>query len=481
MRILLVEDSRVFARMVQRVLSGRLELTVDTAASLAETKELLAQNSYDAAVVDLVLPDAPSGQAVDVVIEHGIPTVACTGVFDESHREKLLERKAVDYVIKSSSESVFQVAEIIERLHRNAAIRILVVDDSASIRRLLCDYLQAYRFRTIDTKDAKTALELLEEHSDIHLVLSDYNMAGMDGYQLLEQIRRNKSRTELPFIGISGAGSPFLSARFIKLGANDFISKPVSREELYCRVINSIEMLEHIEELRELNSTKNRFLGMAAHDLRNPINGISGFSELLLETEAHELDDQAKQFLQLIHQSSEEMLTIVNDLLDINAIESGKLDIQRQREDLNAIVQGRLQLFDMMARQKNIRLSFFSEVDHDVLLDRSRIYQVLDNFISNAIKFSFQEGSVEVKLIRAADTIQVEIHDSGPGLSEDDQQKLFKPFSRAAARPTAGEKSSGLGLAITKRIVEAHGGEVGAKNRTDVERGAVFWFSLPEK
>ncbi|THB68062.1 MAG: hybrid sensor histidine kinase/response regulator, partial [Spirochaetaceae bacterium] len=339
-------------------------------------------------------------------------------------------------------------------------------------------YLRAYRFQTVDAGDGQTALELLKEHQDIQLVISDYNMPGMDGFTLLEKIRQTHSRAQLPFIGVSGANAPYLSARFIKLGANDFLAKPFSKEELYCRVLNSIEMLEYIAELHKLDETKNRFLGMAAHDLRNPINSISGFSGLLLETLEDKIDPQSLQFLKHINQSSDEMLSIVNDLLDINTIQAGRLEIKRERHNIAAILQDRVSLFDTMASRKQIELVFSSEFDDDVLVDRVRICQVLDNLISNAIKFTPSGGTVNVMLADNKQEVRIGVRDSGPGISSDDQKRLFVPYSRAAARPTGGEQSTGLGLAITKRIVEAHGGQVGIDS--SLGKGAEFWVLLPK-
>ena len=478
MRILLVDDSRMFLRLVQRVASSRLDAEIDTAGTLAEARDLSRRHTYDVALLDLVLPDAPDGEVVDAIVAEGIPVVAFTGRFDESHREYILKKNVIDYVIKNNLDSAGQLVDIVERLQKNQDIRILVVDDSATMRDHIISALHAYRFKVIDAKDGATAFQLIEEHTDIKLVISDYAMPNMDGFQLLEKIRQKRSRAALPFIGVSGTDTPFLSARFLKLGANDFLAKPFSREELYSRVVNNLEMLEYVERLKTLDQQKNSFLGMAAHDLRNPINSISGFSELLLDMSANKLDDQEREFLQLINQSSEDMLTIVNDLLDMNAIQSGKLEIKRTRNDLSLILRERLRLFDTMAQQKNITLTFVSDLEEKILVDRPRIHQVFDNLISNAIKFSPSGSSVAVALDNGDAECTVSIRDAGPGISDEDQEKLFKPFSKATARPTGGESSTGLGLAITKRIVEAHGGRVAIES--SLGSGSVFVVEIPK-
>ncbi|WP_041397310.1 hybrid sensor histidine kinase/response regulator [Spirochaeta africana] len=477
MRILLVEDSRMFSRLVERTLTARLEVQIDTAASLVETRELVARQSYDVALLDLVLPDAHDGEVVDYVVGEGIPVIAFTGRFDESHREQILAKNVVDYVIKNSLNSAYQLADIVERLQRNDGIRILVVDDSATMRANICKILHAYRFQTIDASNGRVAAELLDEHPDINLVIADYNMPQMDGYELLEKIRQKRSRADLPFIGVSGSDNPLLSARFLKLGANDFLAKPFSREELYSRVLNCIEMLEYVEQLRQLDKQKNSFLGMAAHDLRNPINSISGFSGLLLDMSAERMNSQEQEFLELIHQSADEMLSIVNDLLDINAIQTGKLEIKRSRGSLGAAVAGRVRLFDSMAQQKQITLHYRQELDDEILFDRMRVCQVLDNLISNAIKYSPPGSEIRMVLVGDESEARISISDQGPGISAEEQEKLFRPFSRGAARPTGGEASTGLGLAISKRIIEAHSGSILLESEPG--QGSTFTVVLP--
>ncbi|MFW6364073.1 MAG: hybrid sensor histidine kinase/response regulator, partial [Spirochaeta sp.] len=377
----------------------------------------------------------------------------------------------------NSLNSAYQIIDIVERLQRNHTIRILVADDSATMRTTICTILQAYRFQTIDARDGDTAYQLLQEYPDTRLVISDYNMPGMDGFQLLEKIRQKRSRTDLPFIGISGSDTPFLSARFLKLGANDFVAKPFTREELYSRVLNSVEMVEQVEELRRMNEQKNRFLGMAAHDLRNPINSISGFSGLLREITAPKLDEQEQEFLELIQQSANHMLSIVNDLLDMNAIQSGKLEIKRVRTNLRDVIAGRIRLFDTMAQQKGINLQFGHADGEEILFDPLRICQVLDNLISNAIKFSPADSEIHVDYTEHKEMCVITVRDQGPGIGPEDQEKLFQPFTKGSARPTGGEASTGLGLAITKRIIEAHGGSVSIQS--ELGEGSCFTVEIP--
>lgn len=230
-------------------------------------------------------------------------------------------------------------------------------------------------------------------------------------------------------------------------------------------------------KLSELNQLKNKFLGMAAHDLRNPLVSIRGFSEILLEDESLSLDSDQREMLTMIHQASQDMLTLVNDLLDVAVIESGKLSLQLKKGSLSRLVDERVRLCRVPADRKGIKLSAHFEELPDMSFDANRLGQVIDNLIGNAIKFSPSDTSVTITVDRENRMARVRVQDQGPGLSEADQAKLFGEFQRLSARPTGGEKSTGLGLAIVKKIVEAHGGTVGVIST--LGSGTTFYFRLP--
>jgi len=230
-------------------------------------------------------------------------------------------------------------------------------------------------------------------------------------------------------------------------------------------------------KLVELNQLKNKFLGMAAHDLRNPLTSIRGFSEILLSEATGQLTDEQKDFLTIINSASNEMLHIVNDLLDVSVIESGKIDLNLKLYSARKLLEERIRLRQITAEKKQIKIDAAYDDVPDFCFDTNRIAQVIDNLLSNAIKFSPIGASVIVSLKQVDDKLQIAIGDKGPGISPDDQKKLFGTFQKLSAQPTAGEKSTGLGLAIVKKIVEAHGGEVWAESEPG--SGSIFKFNIP--
>ncbi len=237
------------------------------------------------------------------------------------------------------------------------------------------------------------------------------------------------------------------------------------------------EMEEQNEGLRRLDAVKNRFLGMVAHDLRNPIASIQMSAELLADPNTPLEDDERREFLSDINRQAGYMVELIDDLLDVTKIESGQLDLQWESIDLGAFLDETVRRHANLAARKGIRVTLTSHGHGFVQADHKRLRQVLDNLISNAVKFSPAESSVEVGYSFDHGSWMVDVTDQGPGLTETDRQTLFEYFATLSAKPTGGEASTGLGMAITRRAVEAHGGEIGVESRPG--EGSRFWFTIP--
>jgi len=238
------------------------------------------------------------------------------------------------------------------------------------------------------------------------------------------------------------------------------------------------EMAKKNAELQKLNEQKNRFLGMAAHDLRNPLGVILVYSEFL-EAEASEvLNEEQREFVTTIKETSKFMLRMVTDLLDVAAIEAGQLQLDLQPVDLAQFVLRNVTLNRVLAARKDIAVELepVSSLP-PISLDAGKIEQVLNNLISNAVKFSHPGTTVRVRLTLADGVATVAVQDQGQGIPAADLPKLFKPFSQTSVRSTAGEQSTGLGLAIVRRMVEGHGGRIWVESEQG--KGSTFFFTLP--
>lgn len=247
------------------------------------------------------------------------------------------------------------------------------------------------------------------------------------------------------------------------------------KHELLMQLILRYASLER--ELVAVNQLKNKFLGLAAHDLRNPLVSIRGLAEIMLCDECQPLTDMQREFLSTIHSASDGMLHLVNDILDMAAIESGKIHLQIQRESLQNLIDERIRVNRVLAEKKRIALEGDLDDIPQLPFDRNRIAQVIDNLLGNAIKFSPFDSNVHVSLTRINGTAVVCVRDQGPGIPQQDQCRLFNEFERLSNDPTGGEKSTGLGLSIAKQIIEAHKGAMHIQS--EVGEGTAFSFTLP--
>ncbi|MDH5525368.1 MAG: response regulator [Desulfobulbaceae bacterium] len=476
-KILIAEDSKFFGVLLQKRLGREPGFEVVWAKGLAEARVALeGQEGFFAAILDFNLPDAPYGEVIDEVVARNIPAIVFTGSISDEVRDIVWSKDVVDYVLKNDRNSPDYIVALLYRLERNSKIKVLVVDDSSFFRKVIGDLLKIHRYQVLTAGDGREALTVLAQHPEIRLVLTDFNMPHLDGFQLIEEIRKTYTRDDLGIIGISSADNHVMAAQFIKNGANDFIIKQAFlSEEFYSRVTHCIENIENIQEIREISELKNKFLGMAAHDLRNPLSSIRGFSELMLEGGLD--DDSIQEFTSLIHSASEEMLVLLNDLLDISHIESGKFILNLEEGDLAAVVARRVKLISNNAAKKQMELETQLEAVPVFSFDPGKISQAIDNLISNAIKYAPHGTTVFIALKALPGQVRFSVRDQGPGISSEEGHKLFAEFSKLSSQATGGEKSTGLGLAITKKIIKEHGGEIGVESEPG--QGATFYFTIP--
>ena len=232
------------------------------------------------------------------------------------------------------------------------------------------------------------------------------------------------------------------------------------------------------DQLRELNNQKNEFLGMAAHDLRNPIAVIQNSSSVLSRYSSENLTEKQKDFLKKIYDTSKFMLKLLNNLLDISKIESGKLDLEISKNNYPEFVRKNIEFNEFFATEKGISIdAVLSDNIPLVDFDKNKVEQVLNNLISNAIKYSHPNTTILIKVLTEKDFVITQVIDQGQGIQEDELPRVFEAFQKASTKPTAGEKSTGLGLAIVKKIVEGHQGIIGVES--EVGKGSTFFFTLP--
>lgn len=255
-KLLIVEDSPIVAKILVHLAKQELEFEIILAMTFAEARAKFEEHDggFFAAIVDLNLPDAPDGEVVDFTLEKKIPTIVLTGSFDEKRRAVLLDKGIVDYVTKEGKYSYLYALRLVNRLQANMSIKVLVVEDSKTTRNLIANMLRRHLFKVVEAVDGIDAIKVFLANPDIKLLITDYNMPNMDGFDLVKNIRCKYEKFDLIIIGLSAEGESSLSARFIKTGANDFLTKPFNPEEFYCRINHNIESLELVEKIRDVSN-----------------------------------------------------------------------------------------------------------------------------------------------------------------------------------------------------------------------------------
>ena len=251
-KILVIEDSRTFSLALRQFLEAETGLPVTTCGSLKDLSELIvaAPGAYAIAVVDLNLPDAPRGEALDWTVTHGIPSVVFTATFDLTTRGRIMEREVIDYVLKDNELALPNLVATVKRALDNHNTRILVVDDTRTTRKVLARMLAIQQYAVVEAGSGQEALAILDTNPDIQLVVSDYYMPDMDGFELARRIRRLHPAVRL--LGISSSTDRKTSAGFLKAGAHDFVSRPFVLEELQCRIASNVETLAQLKQLQDL-------------------------------------------------------------------------------------------------------------------------------------------------------------------------------------------------------------------------------------
>ncbi len=316
------------------------------------------------------------------------------------------------------------------------------------------------------------------------LIMLDVQMPEMDGFEVAKFLRSNAQTKNIPILFVTAINKDHkYVTQALEDGAVDYLFKPLDVRVTRAKVATLLRLSRQQEELErknlqlaKLNLEKNHLLGMAAHDLRGPLGHISAFTDFILE-EA-ELKKEHVEFLNIIKKTSKHLLNMVNNLLDVSKIESGKFELNYQSFDLVQHIVGITDINRTNAQAKSLTLNV--EARPSVIFisaDADKLEQVMNNLLSNAIKFSKSGTNIMVLIERHDRDVEVSVIDQGQGIPLDEQKKLFLPFQKTSVRGTAGEQSTGLGLAIIKKIIDAHKGTIRVDSKPGM--GSTFSFVLP--
>jgi len=356
-----------------------------------------------------------------------------------------------------------------------SSMKILMVDDVAENIRVLSQVLRPQGYQLAVAQCGEKALKVAG-HFKPDLILLDVMMPGIDGFETCRQLKACAFMAYVPVVFLTAKSDINDIVDAFDVGAVDYITKPFNHQEVCVRIRTHLQLRYSRVRLKQLNEEKNKLLGMAAHDLRNPISTIQGYSEMLLDEECDQAETQ--DVLRCMQQLAQDMFVLVNDLVDASSVEQGELRLLKADTCVADLVNNKVKMSLFRAKKKNIQLDRdIAEDIPEIALDATRIGQVLDNLIGNAIKYSDAGSRVVVVVEAVPGHVRFAVTDNGHGINPADVGHLFSAFRCADNRPTAGETSTGLGLAIAKKMVQAHGGEIGVESQ--VGEGSTFYFTLP--
>lgn len=275
-----------------------------------------------------------------------------------------------------------------------------------------------------------------------------------------------------------------LDSGVLVLGSLDITEQEKLRAELLLLNQESSNLTRQLHKanisLEKLNQMKNQFLGMAAHDLRKPVGIVMAYSDFLLDEARSLLSEEHVMFLDTIRRSADFMKRLIDNFLDASLIDSGRFHLEMGNYNLDGILNSALEMVSLAAKKKSTRILVETHAELPPLyLDAAKIEQVLMNILSNAVEYSPPHSMVSVCLTAESQHAVIRVSDQGPGIPDSEVQNLFQIYGRTGARKTAGERSIGLGLAISRKIMDQHGGSITVNSR--VGEGSIFQIRIPLK
>jgi diguanylate cyclase (GGDEF)-like protein len=261
--VLIYEYSRFISKYLYNAIKQETDCEPVVFSTFKELETFIKkdQDNVLCAILGLVLPDGPNGEAADFCIKNKIPTIVFTSTINDDIRDTLIKKGVADYVLKDSNDNFDYVIKCVKRLYKNKNIKVLIVDDSSVARKFMEDVLSSHNLKVLSAKNSEEALLILDKNKDIRLMLVDENMPGMRGADLVNTIRKSFTKEQMAIIGISSYSNSILTVEFLKRGANDFILKPFNREEFCLRVMQNLEILEMIES-QKVHATTDFLTGL---------------------------------------------------------------------------------------------------------------------------------------------------------------------------------------------------------------------------
>lgn len=367
-------------------------------------------------------------------------------------------------------------------------LKILVVDDEPGIRsgvsRILRNFSVDYPFmdesigfEVIEFGTGEDALEFLENNK-ADIILLDNKLPGKSGVEVLEQI--NKKNCNCLIVMITSYASLDVAIKATKNGAFDFVPKPFTPQELKSSLENITKHLFLKRMTKKMHKegkqVRFQFLSVLSHELKAPLNAVEGYLEMMKDKSNGENISDYEDMIERSLVRMQGMRNLIMDMLDLTRIESGKKKRELEQINLKDIALNAMDTMKPYAIQKEVKLNSSSEGNVEIVADADEMGIIFNNLISNAIKYNKKLGEVFCRIRGMDNKIEIEVEDTGIGMTEEEIAKLFHEFVRIKTKKTRGISGSGLGLSIVKKLVNLNNGEITVESEPD--KGSVFKIQL---
>lgn len=366
-----------------------------------------------------------------------------------------------------------------------AEFKLLVVDDVQTNVLLLKALLGKEGYGILVANNGQEALEVIRNENP-DLILLNVMMPGMDGFEVAERLKSEEFRCEIPIIFLTALDDTQSIVNGFKLGVGDFISKPFRKEELMVRIKHQLSLVaarriieEKNEELRKTIAGRDKMYSVIAHDLRSPMASMKMLlNTIMMSVEKDKIDPDIFDMLEMSNKTSEEVFSLLDNLLKWTKSQLGKLTVIPQKLDISGLADGVVEVMNSVAEVKHIKLIRTDHESFFVYVDIEMIKSILRNLISNAVKFSNPDSEIKVGIKAEDGKVIVSVTDSGKGIKKEDQHKLLKDSTHFTTYGTNSEEGSGLGLLLCRDFARKNGGELWFESEENL--GSVFSFSLPQ-
>ena len=311
------------------------------------------------------------------------------------------------------------------------------------------------------------------------LILLDVMMPEMDGFEVCKIIKENEKTKDIPVIFLTAKTDIKDIIKGFEYGAVDYITKPFHPTEVKVRVKKHLNLYHAKNEIAKINSEKDKFFSIIAHDLRSPLASISGLCDLLILMAESNNTDGLIEYAELIHQASKKSIDLLSNLMAWALAQTGMMDFKPEPVRIAELLNENMLLYFEVASQKAITIKVSKSIDVELFVDKAMISTVLRNLINNAIKFTYENGNIDMSLEMKNDAVRITVSDNGIGMKPELIQDLFKLDTKTGRPGTNGESSTGLGLLLCKEFIEMHGGQIWAES--ELGKGSDFHFTIPLK